>query len=124
MGFLDSLLGRDSRKFIKRKDSDAGEAGEFLFSFLFFKSCWSIFFSLSSSIQKIRLIPCPFSSFFNSGIWGCVFPFSFPSYQLALCSSNPNSCILLDQSWKNNGLILAQLITRVCTFIDLHLGNS
>uniref|UniRef100_A0A9I9D7B0 Sugar phosphate transporter domain-containing protein n=1 Tax=Cucumis melo TaxID=3656 RepID=A0A9I9D7B0_CUCME len=26
MGFLDSLFGRDSRKFIKRKDSDAGEA--------------------------------------------------------------------------------------------------
>ncbi|XP_022159126.1 nucleotide-sugar uncharacterized transporter 2-like [Momordica charantia] len=30
MGFLDSLLGRDSRKFIKRKDSDAGEAGRAL----------------------------------------------------------------------------------------------
>ncbi|XP_004148259.1 nucleotide-sugar uncharacterized transporter 2 isoform X1 [Cucumis sativus] len=26
MGFLDSLFGKDSRKFIKRKDSDAGEA--------------------------------------------------------------------------------------------------
>lgn len=30
MGFLDSLFERDSRKFIKRKDSDAGEAGRAL----------------------------------------------------------------------------------------------
>jgi hypothetical protein len=27
MGLLDSLLGNNARKFIKRKDSDAGEAG-------------------------------------------------------------------------------------------------
>jgi hypothetical protein len=27
MGLLDSLLGTNARKFIKRKDSDAGEAG-------------------------------------------------------------------------------------------------
>ena len=27
MGWFDSLLGADERKFIKRKDSDAGEAG-------------------------------------------------------------------------------------------------
>jgi hypothetical protein len=27
MGFFDSFLGRHARKFIKRKDSDAGEAG-------------------------------------------------------------------------------------------------
>jgi len=32
MGFSDSLFGRAARKFIKRKDSDAGEAG-FIMSF-------------------------------------------------------------------------------------------
>jgi len=27
MGLVDSLLGKDARKFLKRKDSDAAEAG-------------------------------------------------------------------------------------------------
>lgn len=31
MGLFDSLLGEEGRKFIKRKDSDAGETGSFLF---------------------------------------------------------------------------------------------
>lgn len=32
MGLLDSLFGNGGRRFIKRKDSDAGEAGEALFA--------------------------------------------------------------------------------------------
>lgn len=28
MGLVDSLFGKDARKFLKRKDSDAAEAGE------------------------------------------------------------------------------------------------
>lgn len=63
MGLLDSLLDRDSRKFIKRKDSDAGEAGRF------FQSCLVYFIFHSKDSFDSLLISV------ISGIWGCVFFF-------------------------------------------------
>lgn len=101
MGFLDSLFERDSRKFIKRKDSDAGEAGDFIFPLFFF---FLIFLILFYVFLVQSLI---------SGIWGCVFPFFFLFLSIALWFSNPNSSVFLEDvciHWSESG-----------DFIILHL---
>lgn len=85
MGFLDSLFERDSRKFIKRKDSDAGEAGDFIFPFFFF------LFNLFNPLLCFSLVQS-----LISGIWGCVFPFFFLFLSIALWFSNPNSSVFLE----------------------------
>lgn len=62
MGLVDSLFGKDARKFLKRKDSDAAEAGESLiiiiiiFHFLFAFFLFYIFF-WNSEIEKMMLYP-------------------------------------------------------------------
>lgn len=93
MGFLDSLFGRDSRKFIKRKDSDAGEAGDFIFTLfnplLFF-----------------------FSSIFDFWHLGLCFCFFFLFLSIALWFSNPYSLV-----WFGGFIVFAS--SCCCWYLEL-----
>lgn len=54
MGLVDSLFGKDARKFLKRKDSDAAEAGESLIIIIFHFLFAFFLFYIFSEIQRLK----------------------------------------------------------------------